>query len=91
MPTTATATEMTREQMLARIQELEANQAKRTTGGLKVSDKGAISTYGIGRFPVTVYVSQAEQLMNIWGENYSHLKAFIEANRSKLSVKPVKE
>jgi hypothetical protein len=91
MQTGTQATELTREQLLARIAELEASQSKRTNGGLKVSDKGAISTYGIGRFPVTLYVSQAEKLMEIWGENYSNLKAFIEANRSKLSVKPVKE
>jgi hypothetical protein len=89
MSTQATAT-MSNEQLLARIAELEKQVKTRTVGGLKVSDKGAISTYGVGRFPVTLYISQVEQLMTIWGENYSNLKSFIEAHRSELSVKPVK-
>ena len=87
--TTATAT-MTNEQLLARIAELEKQVKTRTSGGLKVSDKGAISTYGVGRFPVTLYISQIESVKEIWGENYSKLDAFVTAHRSELSVKPEK-
>ena len=87
---TATQSEPTREQLLAQIEELKRQVKTRTTGGLKVSDKGAISTYGVGRFPVTLYISQIEEVMKIWGENYSNLNAFIAAHRSELSVKPEK-
>jgi len=52
--------ELTREQMAARIAELEARMAKGGTLRFKVSEKGAISVYGLGRFPVTLYVEQWE-------------------------------
>lgn len=91
MATPATAVkEPTREELLARIAELEARDKSRTTGGLKVSEKGAISTYGIGKFPVTLYLSQAEKMMEIWGENYCNLKSFIVSHKSQLSVKESK-
>lgn len=44
---------------------------------------GAVSVYGMGRFPVTLYRGQWERLMAHSGE----LKAFIEANAGKLSTK----
>lgn len=49
----------------------------------KVSEKGAVSVYGLGRFPQTLYVGQWERLL----AQVDELKAFIEANRSALSVK----
>ena len=50
----------------------------------KVSEKGAVSVYGLQRMPVTLYVGQWDRLLDY----ADALKAFIEANRSKLSVKP---
>lgn len=53
--------------LLARIAELEAQVAKtpaKKALSLKVSQKGAVSLYGMGRFPVTLYKSQWEQLLN---------------------------
>ena len=50
---------------------------------LKVSAKGAVSVYGLGRFPVTLYTSQMERLL----DNKEHIQAFIEANASMLTVK----
>ena len=56
-----------------------------TKGGsisFKVGEKGAASVYVLGRFPVTLYQEQ-------WTKLFSHadgLKAFIEANRSKLKT-----
>lgn len=50
---------------------------------LKVSDKGAVSVYGLGRFPVTLYKSQMLRFL-------SHGKAiieFIKANDERLKVK----
>lgn len=61
---------------------LKAN--KTTSNGIKVSDKGAVSVYGLGRFPVTLYKSQWETLIALVPE----ITAFIEANKSLLKEKP---
>lgn len=50
------------QRLLARIAELEANQKSRGTY-YKVSTKGALSRYGMGRFPVTLYRTQWEQII----------------------------
>jgi hypothetical protein len=78
--------ELTPEQMAARIAELEARIAK--GGGLrfKVSEKGAVSVYGLGRFPVTLYLEQWENLLSHTDE----LRHFIEANRAHLKLKDKK-
>jgi hypothetical protein len=71
---------------LARIAELEAKLEKANAPKalkLKVSDKGAVSLYGIRRFPVTFYKGEWERIL---GEAEA-LKAFLEANASKLSTK----
>ena len=47
---------------------------------LKVSDKGAVSVYGLGRFPVTLYKEQWHRLLAISDE----IKDFIRANDDKL-------
>jgi hypothetical protein len=49
----------------------------------KVSEKGGVSVYGLGRFPVTLY---QEQWLRLFSE-IDNLKAFIEENKSKLKVK----
>lgn len=46
----------------------------------RVSEKGAVSVYGLGRFPVTLYQEQWEKLL----ARTDDLKAFIEANRDRL-------
>jgi hypothetical protein len=71
------------EQMAARIAELEQRLAKGGTISFKVSEKGAVSVYGLGRFPVTLYVEQWENLLS----HVNELREFIEANRSKLKTK----
>jgi hypothetical protein len=53
---------------------------------LKVSAKGALSIYGLGRFPVTLYRSQAESLIAY----VPKIQEFIAANESKLVVKAPK-
>ncbi len=72
----------------ARIRELEAQlQAAKTQAGrkpsLKVTEKGGLSVYGLGRFPVTLYRSQWEKLLGMSGD----IQAFIAANADKLAVK----
>jgi hypothetical protein len=80
--------DMTQQDMLAEIARLTAaNEALRVSSqrkvGLKVSDKGAVSMYGLGRFPVTLYRGQWERLL----DEAQHIRAFIEANAASLSVK----
>lgn len=74
----------TTEQLLARIAELEAQAKQPKTGWIKVSTKGAVSVYGLGRFPVTLYATQWESLM----EKLPDVKAFIDSNRASLASKP---
>jgi hypothetical protein len=52
----------------------------------KVSEKGAVSVYGLQRMPVTLYGEQWDRLLAF----REQLEAFIKANRPKLSVKPPK-
>ena len=70
---------------LARLRaENESLKQKRNTAvSLKVSEKGAVSVYGLGRFPVTLYQEQWQKLLALTDE----IKSFIAENRSKLKVK----
>lgn len=66
--------------------ENEALKNKKTGGGalsMKVSEKGALSVYGMGRFPVTLYKEQWLKLLGIADE----LKKFIADNDSRLKAK----
>jgi hypothetical protein len=47
-------TEPTYEELKARLAELEAKQQRTGSMSFKVSDKGGVSVYGLGRFPVTL-------------------------------------
>jgi hypothetical protein len=75
--------------MQARIAELEAQlavakrQAHNPKVSFKVTDKGGMSVYGLGRFPVTLYRGQWERLL---GQKEA-IEAFIQANSANLSVK----
>lgn len=77
---------MTAEQQ--RIADLEAQIARLKAQSqaklrLKVSDKGALSVYGLGRFPVTLYRGQWERL----AEAMPQIMQFIADNSDALSVK----
>jgi hypothetical protein len=50
---------------------------------MKVSEKGALSVYGMGRFPVTLYKEQWLRLLTVADD----IKAFIEANNESLKTK----
>ena len=50
---------------------------------LKVSEKGAVSVYGMGRFPVTLYKEQWIKLLEMAAE----IRAFIAANEPQLKAK----
>jgi hypothetical protein len=51
---------------------------------IKVSEKGGVSVYGLGRFPITLYQEQWLKLLDMSDE----LRAFIAAHKSELKVKP---
>jgi hypothetical protein len=74
---------LTPEQMAVRIAELEGRLAKNSTLSFKVSEKGAVSVYGLGRFPVTLYFEQWNKLL----AQADELRTFLEANKSKLKLK----
>jgi hypothetical protein len=77
--------EPTREELLARIAELEKEAGSRKAGKLefRVSAKGAVSVYGLGRFPVTLYYEQWVRLL----DSGDALRTFVEENKSKLKLK----
>ena len=50
---------------------------------MKVSEKGAVSVYGMGRFPVTLYKEQWLKLLDM----SSDIRAFIAANEAQLKAK----
>ena len=78
-----TNSNLTPEQMAARIAELEGRLAKGGTISFKVSEKGAVSVYGLGRFLVTLYLEQWDALLS----DAAELRVFIEANKSRLKTK----
>ena len=64
----------------------ENEELKKTTSRelhLKVSQKGALSLYGMGRFPVTLYKEQWEKVLNF----ADAIKTFIKEHESELNVK----
>jgi hypothetical protein len=79
---------MNEEEMQAELASLRAENAKlknKTPGGLslKVSEKGGVSLYGLGRFPVTLYKEQWLRLLAGAGE----IEMFIRDNDAKLKTK----
>ena len=51
---------------------------------MKVSEKGALSVYGLGRFPVTLYKEQWSRLLDAADD----IRAFLKENDDKLKAKP---
>lgn len=74
---------MSRDDLVALVAKLQADNQRKVT--LKVSEKGAVALYGLGRFPVTLYRGQWERVMEVIKSG--QLERFIEANASLLSVK----
>jgi hypothetical protein len=70
---------------LARLRaENEDLRKKRNSAvSMKVSEKGAVSVYGLGRFPVTLYQEQWQKLLSLADE----IRQFIAENRERLKVK----
>ena len=76
---------MADENLLAELERLKAENAelkKNQSAGtrIKVSEKGAVSVYGLGRFPITLYKDQWQRLFAMQDE----IKAFIIENSALL-------
>jgi len=69
------------ERLKAENEQLKSQRGR--SAGLKVSEKGGVSVYGLGRFPVTLYKEQWAKLLDMADE----IRAFIKENESKLKAK----
>ena len=79
---------MSESELKAELERLRVENARlktRGTGGLslKVSEKGGVSLYGIGRFPVTLYKEQWLRIL----ASASDIETFIRENEGKLKTK----
>ena len=80
---------MSDDDMKAELERLRRENAALKKGAssglrLKVSEKGAVSVYGLGRFPVTLYKEQWTKLLSMAEE----IRAFIKENDARLKAKP---
>lgn len=66
-----------------RAESLQLKSRAQRGISMKVSEKGGLSVYGLGRFPVTLYPEQWAKLLDLAPE----IRAFIEENRSRLKWK----
>jgi hypothetical protein len=69
------------ERLRAENEALKAKISRPTS--IKVSEKGAVSVYGLGRFPVTLYKEQWLKLLSMADD----IKTFIAENEARLKVK----
>lgn len=78
--------EPTYEELKARLSQLEKQTEGKKRAGVmdfKVGEKGGVSVYGLGRFPVTLYYEQWQRLLGAAED----LKKFLEENKSRLKLK----
>ena len=70
------------ERLKAENERLKSQRGR--TASLKVSEKGGVSVYGLGRFPVTLYKEQWTRLLAMADE----IRAFIKEHDADLKSKP---
>jgi hypothetical protein len=79
--------EPTYEELKAKIAEMEKATGGKRSGALefRVGEKGGVSVYGLGRFPVTLYYEQWTRLLDA----VPQLREFLDANKAdgKLKLK----
>jgi len=73
------------DELKAKLAELEKQVQGRKRGVIdfKVSEKGGVSVYGLGRFPVTLYYEQWVRLL----DHAEQIRNFLEENKSRLKMK----
>jgi hypothetical protein len=73
------------EELKARLAELEKQGTGRRSGNLefRVGEKGGVSVYGLGRFPVTLYYEQWIRLLDA----VPQLRAFLDENKASGKLK----
>jgi hypothetical protein len=79
---------MSEEELKAELERLTNENASLKKGAatgirMKVSEKGAVSIYGMGRFPVTLYKEQWLKLLDLAPE----IRSFIAENEARLKTK----
>jgi len=84
--------QLSEEEMKQELARLRAeNTALKQTSAkglsMKISEKGGLSIYGLGRFPVTLYKEQWKKLLDLKED----IMAFLEANDAQLKTKETKE
>jgi hypothetical protein len=74
---------------LERLRAENAALKNRSTKGvsMKVSEKGGLSVYGLGRFPITLYKEQWSRLLDMSDD----IRAFLRDNDAALKGKPGRE
>jgi hypothetical protein len=70
--------------LMDKLAAAEAAKAAPRAITLKISEKGALCVYGLGRFPVTLYAGQWRRLL----EQAPAISAFLKANAATLTEKP---
>lgn len=78
----------TEDELKAELERLKAENAALKARGakglsLKVSEKGGVSVYGLGRFPVTLYMEQWTKLLDMADD----IRAFIKEHEGELKKK----
>lgn len=74
---------MSQAELIALVTAMAAQPARKLS--FKVSDRGGLSVYGLGRFPTTLYRSQWEKLLA--PDMVTAIEAFIKANANLLTTK----
>ena len=79
---------MSEEDLKAELERLRSENTSLKRGAatgirMKVSEKGAVSIYGMGRFPVTLYKEQWLKLLDMADD----IRSFIKANEAQLKAK----
>ena len=80
------------EQDMQELERLRAENAalKKTSAkglSMKISEKGGLSIYGLGRFPVTLYKEQWKKLLDLKDD----ITAFMAANDAQLKTKEARD
>lgn len=75
--------QMSADQLRALVAAMASAQPKARAITCRVSAKGALSIYGLGQFPVTLYLSQFDRLNEAWPD----VQSFVAENRTLFTVK----